>query len=507
MQHKEKGDAPNAANPNLNHSKYADYTAKGATAQPSGRLDVTARIAAMAAESATAHIKPHSVLLAELLESVPAVDFKTETQTPDDKPVSQRDYRVITVEKLLELVAAKQWGICKRFDFVYLYNGAYWQTLEKDMLMAFLKDVALKMGVPASVGKDYQFRRHLHEQFLADAYLPPAPAQDGVTFVNLGNGTLELSPDGEQMRDFQARDFLTYQLPFAYQPGARAPLFVAFLNRVLPESSLQHILAEYFGYLFTKHLKLEKCLLAYGTGANGKSVLFDVINALLGPEHVANFTLRQLDEEHNRALLTNKLANYGSEIDARIRADTFKQLVSGEPVQARLKYGNSFMLTNAPKLIFNANELPREVEHTPAYFRRFLLMPFDVTIGEREQDVQLAQKIIARELPGVLNWILAGLRRLLQQGKFSTSEKITEALAEFRKESDSVAMFLDDDVYKVSTSSTAAFKSIYQEYRTYANENGFRAVSSRQFSKRLAGMGIKSWKSNGAVWLPVVKGV
>jgi putative DNA primase/helicase len=134
-------------------------------------------------------------------------------------------------------------------------------------------------------------------------------------------------------------------------------------------------------------------------------------------------------------------------------------------------------------------------------------MPFDVTIGEREQDVQLAQKIIARELPGVLNWILAGLRRLLQQGKFSTSEKITEALAEFRKESDSVAMFLDDDVYKVSTSSTAAFKSIYQEYRTYANENGFRAVSSRQFSKRLAGMGIKSWKSNGAVWLPVVKGV
>jgi len=457
-----------------------------------------ARLTAMAEEHATAHIKPHPILLSELLECVPAVDFKTETATPDDKAVNQRDYRVCAVEKLLELVTAKQWGMCKRFDFVYLYNGAYWQTLDKDTLMAFLKDVALKMGVPANVGKDYQFRRHLHEQFLADAYLPSAQTEDNITLINMQNGTLELSPDSQKRRDFSDKDFLTYQLPFAYDSHATAPLFAQFLERVLPDVGLRRILAEYFGYVFTRHLKLEKCLLAYGTGANGKSVLFEVINALLGPEHVANFTLAQLDEEHNRALLQTKLLNYGSEIDARIRADTFKQLVSGEPVQARLKYGNSFMLTNAPKLIFNANELPREVEHTPAYFRRFLLMPFAIAIPEREQDPQLAQKIISRELPGVLNWILEGLRRLLRQGKFSESEKITEALAEFRTESDSVAMFLAEEGYRPDDSQQTYYTAqvLCREYRAYCLEAGYRALGRSNFIRRLEANGVQTTKRN-----------
>jgi putative DNA primase/helicase len=39
---------------------------------------------------------------------------------------------------------------------------------------------------------------------------------------------------------------------------------------------------EYLGYLFVrnKSLNLEKSLILYGTGANGKSVLFEILNAL-----------------------------------------------------------------------------------------------------------------------------------------------------------------------------------------------------------------------------------
>ncbi|OGV31935.1 MAG: hypothetical protein A3E88_07330 [Legionellales bacterium RIFCSPHIGHO2_12_FULL_35_11] len=44
-----------------------------------------------------------------------------------------------------------------------------------------------------------------------------------------------------------------------------------------------------------------------------------------------------------------------------------------------------------------------------AYFRRFLIIPFQVTIPEAEQDKQLAQKIIKSELSGVFNWVLQGL--------------------------------------------------------------------------------------------------
>jgi putative DNA primase/helicase len=75
-------------------------------------------------------------------------------------------------------------------------------------------------------------------------------------------------------------------------------------------------------------------------------------------------------------------------------------------------------MTDYAKLIFNCNELPKDVEQTEAYFRRFLIIPFNVTIPEHEQDKELAKKIIDNELSGVFNWVLSGLKRLLMQQRF-----------------------------------------------------------------------------------------
>ncbi len=86
--------------------------------------------------------------------------------------------------------------------------------------------------------------------------------------------------------------------------------------------------------------------------------------------------------------MNNKLLNYSSELGGRkaIDSDLFKKLVSGEPVQCRLKYGQSFFSVRYAKMMFNCNELPRDVEITHAFFRRFLIIPFSETIPENEQD-------------------------------------------------------------------------------------------------------------------------
>jgi putative DNA primase/helicase len=76
-------------------------------------------------------------------------------------------------------------------------------------------------------------------------------------------------------------------------------------------------------------------------------------------------------------MLDNKLVNYASEINGKMDVALFKQLVSGEPVDARLPYGVPFTLKNYAKLVFNCNELPRSVEHTEA----FLQEVFDCTVS------------------------------------------------------------------------------------------------------------------------------
>ena len=165
--------------------------------------------------------------------------------------------------------------------------------------------------------------------------------------------------------------------------------------------------------------------------------------------------------------MANKLVNYASEINGKLETGLFKALVSGEPVEARLPYGEPFILKQYAKLIFNCNELPKDVEHTNAYFRRFLIIPFDVTIPEQEQDKNLHTKIIKDELPGVFNWVLQGLNRLLKQGGFSECKAAQQAVEQYRIESDSVQMFLSEHEYKVSSTNETPLKYMFSEYRNY----------------------------------------
>ena len=184
-------------------------------------------------------------------------------------------------------------------------------------------------------------------------------------------------------------------------------------------------------------------------------------------------------------VLANKLVNYASEINGKLETDVFKQMASGEPIEARLPYGNPMILKEYAKLIFNCNELPKDVEHTNAYFRRFLIIGFDVTIPEDKQDKQLPQKIIQNELSGVFNWILKGLDRILKQKNFSKCEAIENARSDYEKQSDSVQIFINELDFKTSTINYTLIKTLYEQYKSFCIEDGFRPVNKSNFMKRL----------------------
>ncbi len=442
--------------------------------------DIQAEAIRLAAERAPVS---HTDVRQEILDALEPIDFREKAEIDADGRLSQKHYIVITVREVLRVARSLNCGLCRNYDFLYSYNGAFWKLIDKEPLADFLGKAALRLGIDTITASYYLFRDQLYKQFLASAYLPKPETADGLCLINLLNGTFEITPTDFSIRDFRREDFLTYQLPFNYDENADAPLWHKFLDEVLPDKARQEVLAEYIGYVFTR-LKLEKTLMLYGRGANGKSVVFDVINALLGGENVANYSLASLSHEYNRAKLANKLLNYSSEISTRLEADIFKRLSSGEPVDARLPYGQPFIMTRYARLLFNCNELPRDVEHTEAFFRRYLILPFDVTIPEDRQDKRLAERIINGELSGVFNWILEGLQRLLRQENFTPCQAAREALQQYRKEADSVAMFLSDEGYQTSDKFTEV-KTIYQSYKLYCLDNGYKPLGRNNFTKRL----------------------
>jgi putative DNA primase/helicase len=243
----------------------------------------------------------------------------------------------------------------------------------------------------------------------------------------------------------------------------------------------------------TSQLKLEKALILHGSGANGKSVFYDVVNALLGDENVSAYSLESLTNTNGyfRAKIADKLVNYGSDISTKMQPALFKQMVSGEQVEARLPYGEPFTLTNYAKLVFNCNELPTNVEHTDAFFRRFMIIPFDVTIPEEQQDKELSKKIIQSELPGVFNWVLDGLKRVLSQKGFTKSDVISQRNEQYRKETDSALMFIDDRGYEIDYEKPTELAELYGKYKRFCEGDAYHSVSKRKFSKRLESAGYK----------------
>ena len=174
----------------------------------------------------------------------------------------------------------------------------------------------------------------------------------------------------------------------------------------------------------------------------------------------------------------------------------FKQLVSGEPIEARLPYGSPFILEDYAKFIFNANELPRDVEQNEAFFRRFIIIKFAVKIPENDRDPELAQKIICDELPGVFNWVLSGLKRLCEHKRFTASDAVNQALNDYKTGSDTVNLFLQDQLYEISLSEEMRLSEFYSYYRNYSLDSGYRPVSRRVFVDRLKNLDFILTKRN-----------
>lgn len=450
-------------------------------------------------------ILDHSKILKLLLDSVNKVDFQAiiyPTANRENPKISNIKYQIVVVNEILDLAERHNYSICQNHQNIFLYNGAYWKKYSSEDFSNFLGLVAIKMGIDKYIAEGYLFKEQLVKQFHASAYLQEPRIDKNKVLINLIGGTFEIERGVTRAREHRAEDFLTYQLPFAYNQYSTATKFQTYLDRVLPDKERQKIIAEYLGYIFMKHgsniLKAEKVLVLSGSGANGKSVLYEIVRALFGNHNVSSFSLESLTDSNGyyRAQIDTKLLNYASEISSKMDTTRFKAMISGEPIEARHPSGRAMQLEQYAKMIFNCNELPKDTEQTNAFFRRFLIVPFDVIIPEAEQNRNLHSEIIDSELSGVFTWVLQGLERLLRQKAFSNCIASNRALEKYKTDTDNVKLWIEIENYSKDDDIPTQLKEAYIQYSIFCNEGGFMKLNKMNFQKRLERLGYEIKRGN-----------
>lgn len=431
------------------------------------------------------------------LEAIANIDYKALGELGDDKPPKDKEYRIILVNQLLKLAAQGGNPFMYSEDTIYVFNGAFFSKCEQKQFTYFLSTVAVKTGIKETRARDYEFSKKMYEQFVFTAngvHRLTSPKANEETLINVANGTLIIRHDGNiTLKPFDSKDGLTYQLPYKYDKEAKTPLFMKYLNRVLPDHESQRILSEFIGTALTPNenplFKHEKLLLLLGSGANGKSVMAEIITALFGV-NIKHFSMDDITNQNGYALaeLQGNLLNFATEFDGKIHADKIKKLASGEPITARRIWGAPFTMRNYGRFAFSLNKLPHGVEFTHAFDRRFLIVPFTQTINEQERDVTISKKIIDNELSGVLNWVLDGLIRFINNGyTFSHCEAASEALELYKLDTDSVKSYLNEKGYTpdILNGNFKPLQELYNDYKAHSDGNGLKPVSNRELRKRM----------------------
>ncbi len=323
----------------------------------------------------------------------------------------------------------------------------------------------------------------------------------------LPNGTLDLvtgrliTPDPDHL--------MTLRVPVAYDPQARCPRFERFVNELFAGNQrLVRFVQEYVGYCLTGSTSEAIMLILHGKGSNGKSVLLDVLGALFGPyakeaAPTAFIQTRQMDAVRNDlAALRGARFVTAIETNDNVRLDmaTIKRATGGDRITARFLHKEFFSYTPAFKLVLATNAEPDVPSADHGTWRRLRLVPFEVQFGQPgyppAENKEHLTRALLDELPGILNWALAGLARWRQEG-LSRPDEVTRATAEYRDDQDVIAEFMGECV---SEGRRVPRRELYNRYVAWCEANNGRALTTKTFGQRLKAKGVAFSKSNGVAY-------
>lgn len=294
-------------------------------------------------------------------------------------------------------------------------------------------------------------------------------------YVHIVDGKLVLRPADRQFG-------VKHVLDCEFHPNSSSPRqFIALLNTILPDRSVQSRVQEYVGYTLMADARYQRAQFWLGSGANGKGTLANIVQRL--HRNVAATNLNGLDGFRLWPLIDASLIFVDEAPKGRINEDLLKSLIPGETVQVDRKFEKPVSVRILGKWLVLGNQIPAIADPSDGFWRKWDFVPFDVTIPASQQDPELAEKIVQEELSGVLSWALEGLMRLQRRGKFEPilPMPMQGMLDRAKQETNSVMAWFKENDVGVSNTALVLKDAVFAHYRDWCEHSGMKLFSLPQF--------------------------
>lgn len=306
--------------------------------------------------------------------------------------------------------------------------------------------------------------------------------------ISCQNGLLDL--DSRTLHDHTPALFNFVTVPFAYNVSAPEPAaWLEFLASIWGDDADSiALLQEFFGYVLSGRMDMQKMLLLIGPIRGGKGTIARILTDLMGGRrNVPGPTLTSLGTNFGVSPLIGKpLAIIA---DARLGNQpshtVVQQLLSitGEDtLTVDRKYRDPWTGKLPTRFLMLTNELPKFRDSSTAIATRMLILRMTNSFLNRE-DYGLETRL-RPELPGILQWSLAGLDRLNRQGRFTVPASSADMATMMSDLASPVSAFVRDRCER-RPGAQVARDVLYEAWKEWAQENGHHPGAKSTFGRDL----------------------
>lgn len=281
-------------------------------------------------------------------------------------------------------------------------------------------------------------------------------------------------------------------MPFKYEVTAIPAKWYQFLDQIF-EGDDDHeekkaLLQEFFGYCYLRDMNLQKALVLYGDGGNGKSIVLDVL-AMMMPK-VSRLEWGELSDQRNLERLADSWLNISTEISYKETNATtgFKKAIAMEPMTANPKYKTPFDFVPSAKFAFATNGLPMTDDPSSGVFRRLMVLSLNNSFVGKENWNLIHE--LKEEIPGIFNWALMGAQRLRKNKQFTHVPSNVMELQEYRRAINSLQSFHDESL-EMYQDQEITFQQFYRDYTSYCLETSNKPYARNKIRSLVKQLGLE----------------
>ena len=372
----------------------------------------------------------------------------------------------------------------------YEFNGRSWSIIADDVIKAkiqrfysrFKPSDTLVRGVLNSLCDLVNVEHIENGIWLSDG-------KSAANVVCFRNGLVDLSNDNRIVIEHTPDFFCFNELEYDFTPGTTCPQWQRFLQEVF-EEDLELIvqLQEWFGYCMTSDISMQKFASLIGKPRAGKGVIADILTKLVGKDNTAAPSLSKLTNDsslYNMSTASVAFIPDAHSVHASKRDEVlsnFKSITGGDALDYHVIYKGTKTSVFKTRFVLSTNNMPEFVDASGALVARMLVFPFTKSFVGRE-DYGLKDRL-HKEIAGVAQWALDGLKRLQRNGRFTEAQLGLTEKASIQHDMNPLSGFIDN-VCVMSDRDMVLVDRLYESYLVFCKQHHISLPLSQNKLTRL----------------------